>query len=92
MFFEKGVFSAAPLSDTHHVCLFCFVYLFIVGGLGSRGARPRPNRAFHASLPSRQDSARRSPPLSSWNKARYMGKTKEKASLATLQFGLLEHA
>ena len=44
------------------VCLFVclFVYLFIVGGLGSRGARPRPNRAFHASLPSRQDSARRS--------------------------------
>ena len=66
--------------------------LFVVGEMGSRGARPRPNRAFHASLPSRQGSAKRSPPLSSWKKARYMRKTKEKASLTALQFGLLVHA
>ena len=56
-------------------------------------AGPCPNSAYyHASLPSRQGSAKRGPPLSSWNKTRYTGNTKEKASLAALQFGLLVHA
>ena len=49
-----------------------FVCLFLRGELGSHGARPRPIRACHASLPSRRGSASHCRPSGSWKMLRYI--------------------